>query len=320
MKNLKAFLIFVVIVMVLLTAFVWFTIHQNGKEILAIALRSAFNRDVLVGQVSYAFPFGLEARDIVVKDVSQAKRVHVQCQWAALLLGKVRFSSVEIDQPIIQIHQQMEVSKESGDTKAEAVVSHVPSINKERPSSTSKPSEVTIEKVSIRSGRIDYQDQRMAFALDQVDARFKNIVLPWKANQTQFDFKAQLISQGTPLNEDMVEGKGWFDIYQKNMQANVVILDKAGAMVKAKVTALNNDMVVEGTFKVTDLLKGFTQDKVSEVDSVNNLVLTALSSMGMDIDGQFLLKTKMDDFEMANLSFSGNVRTDSLPPSGAQNN
>ena len=58
-----------------------------------------------------------------------------------------------------------------------------------------------------------------------------------------------------------------------------------------------------------NLLSGVDQQVSSDKSAVNDLVLNALSSAGVEIGAKFAFKTEMDNFRVGQVSFSGNVVT-----------
>ena len=107
-----------------------------------------------------------------------------------------------------------------------------------------------------------------------------------------------------------VEASGWVDILKRDREAKIEVVEANGTVgLTADVVSKNNDMDVAGEIKMQNLLQGVDKEASSDESTVNDLVLNALSSAGVEIGANFAFKTEMDNFRVGQISFSGNVVT-----------
>ena len=98
------------------------------------------------------------------------------------------------------------------------------------------------------------------------------------------------------------------------MEGHLEIIEEDGrAGLTADAAARNNHMRVNGNLKVNNLVLGAKKkEAVSDSPALNDLVFGALSALNVEINSQFSFETKMDDFQMKNISFAGSVASNSF--------
>jgi len=168
-----------------------------------------------------------------------------------------------------------------------------------------------ISKLQIRKGSVEYfksLDYKFAFSLENVFLTAEDIIFPLKPVHTNFHLTGILDKDKFPLSGSRVEGAGWIDLIQKDMSSRFKVLEKDDrAGLTANIVSKNNQMRVEGDIQVRNL--SFTPETETQEESVQNMIFGALSSMGVAIGAKYSFETKMDDFKISNISFSGNVST-----------
>lgn len=181
---------------------------------------------------------------------------------------------------------------------------------------------VRIQQLAVRNGRFQYAQELngsdFSFRLEEISLEAENIALPLEPMKTPFHFWGRFIKEGNPLSGSKVDGSGWADFVTKDMEGKLQIVGVDGrAALTADVASHNNDMTVQGDLKVSGLplgggSLGAGKDSAG-TSAVGNLISGVLSSMGVEIGAKFSFKTKMDDFQINDISFSGNVATSDLP-------
>jgi len=180
--------------------------------------------------------------------------------------------------------------------------------------SNNQQTEVSIKQLILKQGRFQYTNsfinKDFSFALEDVYLKAEHLSFPLRAGRTDFNISGRLIKRGNPLSGSSVEGSGWVDVVQRNMEAKIEIIEADGSVgMTAEAVSKNNNMDVKGEVKFQNIfMKNSKQDSLDS-SSVNNLIFNALSSAGVKIGAKFSFKTKMDDFRPEQVSFSGNVVT-----------
>ncbi len=95
------------------------------------------------------------------------------------------------------------------------------------------------------------------------------------------------------------------------MDGQLRILEKSGrAGLNARLVSKNNLMRVKGDLQLSRFLtsvKKETSRESKKSESVDKIIFGALSSLNVDIGAKFSFETKMDDFRLSKVAFSGNV-------------
>lgn len=323
----KAFVV-IVLMFALAVSGVYVYIRVNGKALLEQALRDSFKKNVRLEVVSYRFPFGVYAKGIEVDGLLKAKAVAVQVRPDSFFVRKLNLSSVRIAQPFVNIHQKKTLSLEASQAvgAGQAPSGTVPyPVEKEPVQPSIQASRaafstlgVYIEELSIDDGHFSYLEesaqQQFSFDVEDVKVLARHVAFPVESVKSDFDISGRLVKEGNPLSGSRVEAAGWVNIARRDMDGHLEIVEEDGrAGLTADVAAQNNHMRINGSLKVSNLVMGAKKkEAVSDSPAVNDLVFGALSALNVEINSQFSFETKMDDFQMKNIAFSGSVASNSF--------
>ena len=288
-----------------------FYLSLYGKELFLLALNNAFKRPVSVGKIAYQFPLGLRAEKLRVEGIAEASSVEVQIAVQSLFEKKIHFSNVKINQPVItfvKVHNAPEIlnSPASEAPPVEPPVAVTPSPSE-------KPAVITqIDRLVIKQGQLNYQNNDLAFQLANIDLKAHDLILPARSVKTDFHLKARVIKENMPFSGGDVEGQGWFNLVQKDMQVNLKISHPDGPIeLTANMLSEHNDMTVRGKFSLGQFKNDHKTAKAKTPSPDNTPVQQAfsyaVSSMGLGINARFSFQTKMDDFQIGSIAFSGDV-------------
>ncbi|MBN1869520.1 MAG: hypothetical protein JW847_02950 [Candidatus Omnitrophica bacterium] len=332
MKILKFFLkLFLVLaVFFFIAASIYVRIY--GKSIVERALVTALNRNVVLGNASYHFPFGLRAKNVYISkslkggEFLRIQKVIAQLSLDTIYRGKLAFDKVALIGPslVIEGKKAAEAAAEGplpapGQTAEGAPIP--PDMAQKEDAATggedqnkTVPVQVLVHRLIVKQGKLHYAegltDKGFTFGLEDVQLQAGNLVFPAQEGRSEFMMSALLIKEGNMISGSRVRSLGWVDVFHKDMEAQVEVVEANGTVgLTAKAVSKNNDMDVTGEIKMRNLLSGLDQQVSSDASSVNDLVLNALSSAKVEIGAKFAFKTKMDDFRIGQVSFSGNVVT-----------
>lgn len=332
MKLFKRLLLWSGILLILFLIAASFYIKVYGKALVEQALTAALKKNVVLGEVSYYFPLGLRARNVHVSrsleggEFLEAEGVILQMAPQAVYQRRPAFVSVTFIKPSAVIEATKQ-SAEGAQGQARRYGVIVPPIQTGQPPAGGAPiakkgrvrerrGEVTIDRLVVRDGRLRYTDglteKGFSFNLEDVRLKAGQLVFPPKPGRTSFDLSARLVKEGNPLSGSLVKGHGWIDAVKKDMEAEVEVVEANGTVgLTAEAVSRNNDMEVTGEVKTQNLFLGAGAGKEapSGASTVNDLILNALSSAGVEIGAKFSFRTEMDDFRLEQVSFSGSVVT-----------
>jgi len=329
MKLLKRLLISLTIFLFLFFVCASMYVHFYGKKYIEGALQKAFNRDVAIENISFQLPLSLRAKNITIAHVIEGKKffevqdIIARLSINAIFRRQLVFDLVELIKPVVSIEKSVVALKPSDlpmrghDIKIspDQSNSEVTNAASGDNGNQNKKTEIFIKQLILRQGRFQYANSSInkdfSFAMEDVDLTAEHLMFPVKAGRTQFNVLGRLVKKGNPLSGSSVEGHGWVDIVQRDMEVSVKVVEADGsAGMTAEAISKNNDMEVKGEIKFQNILMGSDRDDSTEASTVvNNLISSALSSAGVEIGAKFSFKTKMDDFHPEQVSFSGNVVT-----------
>jgi len=323
---------FIAILMILIFISASVYVHYYGKILIEEALQNTLNRKVTLEKISYYFPLSLKARNIHISKSLQggeffkAQDITAQLSSDTFYQRRLIFDSVTLIKPLVIIEKK-KASKGKGVfdelTRRHGIVvlpnesgadSANNSSNVQNSQSKDKPNQVSIKKLILKQGKFQYTnssiDKDFSFALEDTYLKVQHLDFPIKPGMTDFTITGRLIKKGNPLSGSSVEGHGWIDIIQRNMEVNVEVIEADGSIgMTAQVISKNNDMNVKGEIKFQNIMMGANQNNSSDGSPVNALISNVLSSSGVEIGAKFSFKTKMDDFRPEQVAFSGNVVT-----------
>jgi len=322
--------LFAVLLLILILAFVgaWFYVRLYGKALIEESLKSALNRNVVLESVSYQFPLTLKAQNINIAhnvDDGQfflAKNIIAQLSFEALVQRRLVFRSVIFIEPVVII-EKIKSEEDTVDVQERRYGIIVPPVQAEPniagdqssvKSTQNKQEVVKINEFILKQGNIQYTnssiDKDFSVAIEDVFLKVHNLTFPIEPGRSDFSISGRLVKKGNPLSGSTVEGSGWVDIVNRDMEAKIMVVEQDGTVgMTAEASSKNNDMSVKGDIKFQSIFPGMSGENSSDSGAVRDLISNALASAGVEIGAKFSFKTKMDDFRPEKISFSGSVLT-----------
>lgn len=320
--------------LVIIFLFVGLVIYfqKNGKGLLEEALQAALKRNVRVsGGVFYQPPLGVKATKIDIENLMHVPSVTVQFNPEVFLTpSHLQIASVVFLKPlaVVERFDKTELDQSVG-KEALPAPAIAPGKGSDVPApllSEVKPREegaavvvphrkkilsVTIDRFAVKDGQLYFTqhsaEREFSFKVEDIRLEARNVVFPFQSVRTQFDFAGKLLKQNLPFSGDKIKGNGWVNLAAKDMEGQLKVTgadEKVG--LSADVVSQNNDMTVKGNVNMNNLLTSSPAREGSEASAFDYLS-TTIASLGFQIGGTFMFKTKMDDFQLSNISFSGNV-------------
>ena len=322
MRIIKFFLRVFLVLLVLFAVAATIYVRIYGKSLLEGVLNTSLKRNVVLGSVSYQFPFGLQARDVRIAQSDEGGEFltvqRILAQMApdeVLFRGRLAFDTVVLVEPSLVIKGR----KDSSETAVKPVTNdqNAAAANEPEPSREQteiKSAQILVDRLVVRQGRVRYNEglteKGYSFTLEELDLDARSLAFPLRPGQSSFDLTGKLVKKGNPLSGSLVKSEGWVDVVKKDMETNVQVIEKDGSVgMTARAVSTNNDMEVTGEVKMHNLLVGTDEKAASDASAINDLVLNALSTSGIEIGAQFAFKTQMDNFRVGQVSFTGNVIT-----------
>ncbi len=302
--------------------------HFYGKSFLQSSLQTAIQRNVDVGELFYQFPFGFRVRNFNVEGVLQAKEVRGQISLESAFSREIQITSVHLIEPIVTVEKIAalsgvetvpETTSEPDSSSKKEEVSKPEIVLRKGVGEAKKRIKIRFNHIFVEDGQVSYiresGDKDFSFRLEDVDLKVDHFVFPMESVETAFQISAVLKEVKDPFLGSVIEGEGMVNVVQKDMDGTFQLI-QAGqdSGLTAHMVSKNNNMVVDGQVNMNSSVLASKAQKKEESLSVDNLIFGALSSMGIEIEAQFSFETKMDDFRIENISFSGGVGAKNLLP------
>ncbi len=175
--------------------------------------------------------------------------------------------------------------------------------------------QIKISRLIVNEGEAEINYNGVKIFLKKIQGDVKNFVYPietqspraFESVKTGIDLKAQVEGKKFPFSGSVASAQGWVDVKSLSMDEHVVLRNFSGKeMLIVDLKARNNDMLVSGN---VDMIGMMTQGVASrkKEDSVQNMILGTLNSEGINMMTKFSFQTKMNDFRIGKISFSGNI-------------
>ena len=299
-------------------------VRWYGQAIIKKVFLYTLKKDVTLGNICYQFPLGIHADEVVMDDSLKAKAIDVQLQFISIFFQKAYFSSIRLIEPVINIEKieevrdvlNKEITSEALPPTNDQALAPPPNFVK---ADVKKPFGLKIKHLLLQNGQVHYSrhlpdsakekmligGSTFSFTFKDVFLQIDDLVFPLISEPMNFQVKGILAENSLAFSEYSVESLGWIDFFGRNMDGSVKVRGEDGQMnLMADLTSQNNHMKVQGDLK----LKTRAKEQVKENGLPGmNVSKAAMPSLGIDLKAKFSFETKMDDFEISHVPFSGSM-------------
>jgi len=334
MKRLPKILITAVLIFVVIFVGLSIFVYSQGKRIVVTKLQAVFDKPVEIGDIRLVLPLSLRVKDVHIGGMLRVKEVVMGLGFINFLNKEVNLSQVVLLEPQFVIHKSEPLPSDPG-----TIPQPTPSSDNTQ-ATTQNPKDIAIDKTAqprlfidtliIKNGQIHYlehliEQEDKAVVLRNVNLRASNVAYPFISTKTIFDIQATMGGDEALPTESRITGQGWVDALKKDMESKITIRDLDSKVLTAvfggedaffknaivdltvDLNANNNDLQVSCQVKVNEL--SFNSSGKGEDDSTSfeDILLQGLQKVGQGIEVNFRFKTKMDEFKIESIAFSGSV-------------
>ncbi len=312
------------VIVVLITAAVgYFFIQLQGRELVVRSLSQVFDRPVIVEDIHFLFPFGVRIKDLTVEDTLKVKDVKIQMGLPDFWHQRLNFFYVNLIEPQAVVERTADSKIVWG--KIGEVKSDDQSNQPQTPSGISTDATkqsvsvnknlqmaVVIKFFSVEKGQIQFRDlahdHNFSIDFQDVGLKARDVSFPETADTTHFDLTAVMFKTDLPFTGSRVESQGWFNLGKKDMDADLKVFEPdVKNSLSARLQAKHNDMMVDGKVYFKNVRLNWKADESISNKSIADLLVSSLRATGFEMAANFHFKTKMDDFQVDAVSFSGNL-------------
>jgi len=332
MKKLSKLLITAALIFVVVFLALSIFVYSQGKRVVSTKLQAVFSQPVEIGDIRLTLPLTLRIKDLHIGGTLKIKEVSLGLGFINLFNKEINLSRVTLWEPEYVIHRPSE-------PPAPAALEPMPQSRTDSPQNVRNPKDTASDKAPrphlfinaliVKSGRVQFvehviNDVDKAVTFQNVNLKAANVAFPLISTKTIFDFRATLGGDETLPTESLISGQGWVDVVKRDMESKIAIKDldskvlitifggedaflkNAIVDLTADLDSKNNDMQVNCEVKVNKL--AFNSSKAdSDSASFEDILLQGLQKAGQGIAIDFRFKTKMDEFKIESIAFSGSV-------------
>ena len=314
----KIILVALCLVLVFFISLIFF-VRSQGKAFIEKQASLMFQRPVTVDGVRFVFPMSVHLTDLNVQGLLFVPDAQVRCSPTEFFSGNFQLAEVSLDAPVLTLHRSRDnqiiwAEHYEADTKQTGFVptGSVP-IN-------GGAIKAVIGRLKVADGQIYFprHEDQGSFDVSVHDIALTawNVPLSGQSVDVNFDFAGKIIADQLPLAGDLLKSKGTINWPKRNMDATVFFVNPQGNTdFEVSLNSRNNDMMVRGHLKTksTAIKAGNQGDRPME-----NALLNAVQKTGMTLDLDFSFPMKMDQWELRNIDFSGNLSAPNGGKTGAQ--
>ena len=308
-------------------------IQLNGRQMVMDQLQPLFNRPVALKDVRFLFPFGLRVSDLEVEGLIKVKDLQVQMGIPDLFRKRLRLLFVSLKEPVVVFQRTPDSQIVLGSQSPLGLGTQVPTApilleDQTAPGLKTKaqrPLNFLVDYLVVEKGEVNFtdytrnRDLHVTFKDLALKAQHLGIPLELPGMKTTFDIEALFFQKDFPFSDSRIQSRGWVNFYQKDLSAKLKVTEPQGKLnLSADLDAKANDMVVKGNIQIKDLSfpkDTDAQDADPQAPSFEDIIFSALHSLGVEVQADFYFKTKMDNFQVDSVSFTGNVGYHRISPS-----
>ena len=318
--------LFVIMAFVVLGFYVF--VKLNGKQFVEERLRETFQREVQTAEVRFIFPLGLRIDRLDIKGLFRAREIRVQMALPVVLGRQVFVAGMKIEEPFLVLQRtkngQLIVGEVETDESAKGPAAHVPADTKKNepqkfPVAAAEAFSLVVDDIEVHNGQFQFIDhskeKQLSLTLDQIQLKAQSLAYPLRSLNTRFNLTALMTSEDIPFSGSQVRTHGWINWWERNLDGTLEVLEPNGMVgLSADLNAQHNDLLIKGKANMSHLGKKSKKGEKEKPFSIEDLIVEALKTSNLEINADFAVKTKLDNFELSSISFTGSVGS---PDSGA---
>ncbi len=320
-KYFVRFIILLVLVYILFSLYLQYLAQDHIKKLIAHSLK----REVQFSRIVYRFPLEFQLYDVVIDDFLSMNVMNIRFSKDFLVKKNINLAKVSFIKPTLNLKTFVNKKASSEEINNLAQIpEQMAQIVEEQPSSPQEIQKpilknereeqlkynIKIKSLVISEGHLvypfEFSGKEVLLNIDQLSIKGQNFSYPPIKEKSHVEFQGRLAQLAESFPESQVEGKGWVDIVSKDMDGIISLKSqKQGELLDAHIIAKDNDVSVDGEINSKDFIK---KNKNSEDQpTIEDIAVKALSFLGVDIGIKFRFETKLDDFKISNVSFTGRV-------------
>jgi len=297
--------IFIAFVIISLSAY----IQIDGRKRVVSILENALGQKISIDDVRYIVPVGLIIKNVKLGEDLSAKEVKAQFSLLSIIQQQLIITQLTLIEPKINL------------TRGQPFLINNKNIEedqKQNPSSQTsdykedKETQLTINQLVINNGRLSYKRptpfRDLLLTFDEMNLKADFLKWPLQSNETTFEVSAIMREDTGIMKESDLRTSGTINFVDKNLDADLYLSRHDDQItLEAKLVSINNDLDVKGHLQIKSAILDSAQDTKDSRSLIDQMILRKILVGGLDMGLDFTIKTKMDDFKIEDIEFSGEV-------------
>ncbi len=330
-KIFFSLLIIFVLAFISLNVFLFF----KGKDILNQRLSSATGRKIEIHKLWFKLPFSIFIDGVTIDGISPAKEVLVKVGFSNVFrsqftikrivlkgarltvvrdeTGKISFKGIgsQGSEQMLTVNLPSKTSETSAPKTVDAANSEVKNDQRTIP-------RIAIQNIVFEDSLLEFINQNASDAdslkfkqvtLEDFSLKIKDFIWPLDPRPVTYSLKGMLSVPDFSVNRKSLKSDGWVNVLKKDMKSVLDVAEsESESSLHAQFVSKDNDMKVTGNIKMSNFMQHPSKNESGE-KGLDQMIFGALSQMGVEVGLDFAFQTRMDHFEMTNVSFTGNVVT-----------
>lgn len=321
---------FVRFIILLLLAYIWFSLYLQyfAKEHVKGFISRSLKKEVEFSRIVYRFPLEFQVYDVVIDKFLVMEGMSVRFSKNFLVekdihIAKMLFVKPQLDLNAFPLNSDVLEPLTLSDVSSpeEIVVSPaIPekeSVDVQGLSLGQTPSvkegtqyNIKVSNLIISNGHLSYpytfSGKEVLLNVEGLRIQVKDLCYPLVKGPMDVQFNGMLTKVSDSFPGGIVSGDGWVDILNQDLDGRLCLRNQEqGELLSAHIVSEKNNVSVTGEINSRDLIK--KRKSQENQSSVEDMAVKALSFLGVDIGIIFSFETKLDDFRITNVSFSGRV-------------
>jgi hypothetical protein len=295
----------------------------RGKAIIIKQIEAITNKKTTISYFGLTPLFHLEIKNLNIEGLFKADSVFISPSIISLMGGNIVLNSIRLVNPHLTYYRTPpKVIRAEITAPAPTASTQAASAASEAKSENLRPLRLAFKRLKVKNGSLDFIDysvspQGLKISLKNIYFRLNNLYFYPRPAITDFELKAQVPWQ-QGQKEGTVEVQGWLNLFKKDIQATVKIIDIDGIYLypyysnwvdleKARIESaklnftsniqgLNNNVVADCRLELADIVRkprapDEPQEKAEKITDVVLELFKALDQGKMVLN--FKINTKM---------------------------
>lgn len=324
MKFWTKVLVVIFVVAVIIYGSLYLFLLFKGRSLIVRQLENLTKNKVTIGYFNIAPPLTIEIKAINIEGLANIGSLSISPSILGLLTGSLAFNEIQAIKPEFTFEQ---TPYASGSTQS--------SQSAPKSSAASMRLNFVFKRIIVKDGALNFIDRTISesgikLVIKDINFKLTNLYVLPRSVITNFELKGR-VPWGSGQEQGKIEAEGWLNLFKKDMQATLNIIDidgiylypyyanwvnlekarieKARLNFTSNIHGLNNNVTADCHLELTDIVRKprSPEEPQEKAERITDAVLDIFRSLNQGkIVLDFTIKTKMDrpEFGFGNIKMA----------------